>query len=95
MPAMMPKVREDLAVVVLDNEAIVYDEDGGRLHHLNPTATIIFQMFDGTATVKELSAEIAGAYGLETADVERQIRTLLREFRKSDLLERKTSVGAK
>lgn len=96
MPAMRPKIREDLAVVELDHEAIVYDEDAGRLHHLNPTATMIFQMCDGTATVKELSADIADAYGLETSDVERQIRALLREFRKSDLLKGRTqSVGTK
>lgn len=96
MAAMKPKVREDLAVVELDHEAIVYDEDGGRLHHLNPTATMIFQMCDGTATVKELSADIADVYGLDVADVERQVRALLREFRSSDLLEGKAqSVGAK
>ncbi|MGH2746660.1 MAG: HPr-rel-A system PqqD family peptide chaperone [Actinomycetota bacterium] len=93
---MKPRVRDDLAVVELDGEAVVYDEDGGQLHHLNPTATVIFQMCDGTATVKEFSADIAEAYGLTATEIERQVRALLREFRKSGLLERKTqSNGAK
>lgn len=96
MPAMKPKVRDDLAVVELDGEAIVYDERTAQLHHLNPTATMIFQMCDGTGTVKELSADIADVYGVVASEVERQVRALLREFRSSDLLEGRTqSVGKK
>lgn len=96
MPAMKPRAREDLAVVELEGEAIIYDEQTARLHHLNPTATMIFGMCDGTATVKELSADIANVYGLAPPEVERQVRALLRELRTSDLLEEgKQSVGKK
>lgn len=96
MTAMKPKVRHDLAVVELDGEAVVYDEAASQLHHLNPTATVIFQMCDGSATVKEFSVDIAEAYGLMATEVERQVRALLRDFRKSGLLEgRAKSNGAK
>lgn len=96
MTAMRPKVRDDLAVVELEGEAIVYDEAASQLHHLNPTATVIFQMCDGSATVKEFSVDIAEAYGLAPTEVERQVRALLREFRESGLLEGRTkSTGAK
>jgi PqqD family protein of HPr-rel-A system len=84
---MKPRIREDLAFVELDGEMVVYDERGGNLHHLNPTASIVFQCCDGTATIREFSTDIAEAFKLVPDDVERQVRGLLREFRKADLLD--------
>jgi PqqD family protein of HPr-rel-A system len=87
MPAMKPRIRQDLTVVELDGEAVVYDDDSGELHHLNPTATVVLTLCDGTATVKELSAEIADVFRQPPDEVERQVRALLRDFRKVGLLE--------
>lgn len=87
MAAVKPKVREDLAVVEIDGEAVIYDERTGDLHLLNPTATIVLGLCDGTATVKEFSSDIAGAFGMPVENVERQVRTLLRDLRKAGLLE--------
>lgn len=81
-----PAVRDDLTVVELDGEAVVYDGATGDLHHLNPTATIVFSLCDGTATVRDLADDIADAYRQPADDVERQIRALLRRFRTSGLL---------
>jgi PqqD family protein of HPr-rel-A system len=87
MAAMKPKTKEGLAVVELDGEAVIYDEATGNLHHLNPTATIVFSLCDGSATVKEIAAEISAAFGVETSQVEVEIRSLLKEFRREELLE--------
>jgi PqqD family protein of HPr-rel-A system len=92
--AMKPKVRQDLAVVELDGEAVIYDEAAGSLHHLNPSATIVFRLCDGSATVKELAADIAAAVDIETAEVERQIRSALKQFRDEGLLERPVRLPA-
>jgi PqqD family protein of HPr-rel-A system len=81
-----PKVRDDIAAAELDGEAVLYDERTGELHHLNPTATIIFSMCDGTSTIREMSGEISGAFGMAPDEVERQVRVLLRQFRKGGLL---------
>jgi PqqD family protein of HPr-rel-A system len=86
LAAIKPRIREDLATAELDGEAVIYDERSGDLHHLNPTATIIFSMCDGTSTVREMSGEIAEAFGVPADDVERQIRSLLKEFREAGLL---------
>ena len=85
-PPKRPKVREDLAVVELDGEAVIYDEQSGSLHHLNPTATIVFSLCDGSATVKEIANEISQAFEVPSADVEKQLRALLKEFRTWGLL---------
>lgn len=86
MAAMKPAVRQDVVVVELDGEAVIYDESNGHIHHLNPTATIVFNLFDGTATVKELAGLIAGEYDIAAIDVERQIRSLIRDFRAAGLI---------
>ena len=93
MPRVKPKVREGLTVVELDGEAVIYDEDSGDLHHLNPTATIVFGLCDGTATMKELSADISEAFGVPESEIETQVRTLVRQFRKAQLLEPSSSNG--
>jgi PqqD family protein of HPr-rel-A system len=94
VPAARPRVRDDLTVVELDGEAVVYDERSGELHHLNPTATLIFGFLDGTATVRELAADVADAFGVPADEVETQIRTLVRSFRKLGLLNGHPGAGA-
>ena len=42
MARIKPSAREGLTVVELDGEAVIYDEETSDLHHLNPTATIVF-----------------------------------------------------
>jgi len=95
VPPLKPKTRPDLTVVELDGEAIVYDDESRKIHHLNPTATIVFNLCDGSATISELSGEIAGAFKLVPDDVERQVRGLLRQFRKERFLEGSAPNGAK
>jgi PqqD family protein of HPr-rel-A system len=82
-----PKVRGDLTVVELDGEAVIYDERTSDLHHLNPTATIVFGLCDGTATMPEIATDIAEAFGVPAAEVEAQVRSLVRRFRAAELLE--------
>lgn len=86
MAASRPRVRRDLTIVELDGEAVIYDERSGELHHLNPTATLIFGFLDGTATVRELATDVAEAFGVPAGDVETEIRALIRRFRKLGLL---------
>jgi len=82
-----PKARGDLAMVELDGEAVIYDEGRESLHHLNPTATIVFSLFDGASTVREISEEIAAAFEVAPDDVERHVRALWREFRMAGLMD--------
>jgi PqqD family protein of HPr-rel-A system len=86
VPAARPKVREDLTVVELDGEAVVYDEASGELHHLNPSATLVFGLLDGTATVRELAADVSDVFGIPAEEVETQLRGLVRSFRRLGLL---------
>jgi PqqD family protein of HPr-rel-A system len=80
------RAADALTVVEIDGESVVYDDATGNLHHLNPTATVVFSLCDGTATARELATEIAEAFEQPADEVERQIRRLLRELRSQGLL---------
>jgi PqqD family protein of HPr-rel-A system len=86
MPLTRPRVRSDLTVVELDGEAVIYDEETTDLHHLNPTATIVFGLCDGASTMKEISIDISEAFGAPIEEVEPQVRALIRRFRRVRLL---------
>ena len=86
MAAVKPMARDDLTIVELDGEAVIYDEQTADLHHLNPTATIVFGLCDGTATVSELATDMAEAFQVPVEEVESQLRSLLRSFRSQGLL---------
>ena len=87
MALVKPKARDDLTVVELDGEAVIYDEATTELHHLNPTATIVFRLCDGASTMHQMSVDIADAFGVPVEEVEPQVRGLIRRFRKVGLLE--------
>jgi PqqD family protein of HPr-rel-A system len=80
-------------VADLGDELVVYDPAGGGLHYLNPSAAIVFQLLDGTATLKQTAAEIADELDLPVEDVDRQVRATTKMLRKQGLLaERATTV---
>ena len=87
MAALKPKARTDLPTVELDGELVIYDEHGKGLHHLNPTATVVYRCFDGQSTVREITDDIAEVSGLPPDRVERQVRRLLKDFREQGLIE--------
>ncbi|HEY7661141.1 MAG TPA: HPr-rel-A system PqqD family peptide chaperone [Actinomycetota bacterium] len=93
MAASRPQVRGDLVVVELDGEAVVYDERSGELHHLNPSATLIFGLLDGSATIRTLADDMSQAFGVPQEEMESQVRALVGQLRRLGLIEGKAEVG--
>lgn len=86
MPPEKPKIRDDLTIVELDGEAVVFDELSCDLHYLNPTATLVFRLCDGTGTVDELATDIAAAYRADEEQIRRDVDAVVQDFRRSGLL---------
>jgi hypothetical protein len=81
-----PRVRNDLTVIELDGEAVIHDELNGDLHRLNSTATLVFSLLDGSATLEELAVDVAAAYTMKVEEVLGQMRQLVEELAASHLL---------
>jgi hypothetical protein len=72
----------------LDGECVLYDEARDELHRLNGTASVVWQLCDGTTTVEQLVGELADAYGAPREVIEGDVTTLLGELAMQGLLDR-------
>jgi PqqD family protein of HPr-rel-A system len=76
----MPKVKDGITAIEIEDEAVLFDVEGAELHHLNPAATIVFTLCDGTGTVAELAADIADAFGAPVEQVEQEVGAVVETF---------------
>ena len=83
----VPTARSTAASIELDGEAVVFSEDTGALHLLNPTATVIWSCFDGSGTLGELIDDLAVGFNVDRAVVRQDVLELAREVGHSGLLE--------
>jgi PqqD family protein of HPr-rel-A system len=79
-----PDYRPGKAAEVLELDmgdgVILYNHDSSLVHHLNPSAALLWRLCDGEATVKELAGDIAEEYGLEPDAVLGEISGVIAEF---------------
>jgi PqqD family protein of HPr-rel-A system len=79
-----PDYRPGKAAEVLELDmgdgVILYNHDSSLVHHLNPSAALLWKLCDGEATVKELAGEIAEEYDLERDTVLGEISGVIAEF---------------
>lgn len=80
--------RDDRAVTEeLDDEAVVYHEEHATMHVLNPTATVVWDLLDGSATLGELIDALAEASDVDAGTVEADVLALARDLGRMGLLE--------
>jgi len=80
--------RASVHAVELDGEAVVYDSPSGRLHVLNPSATLVWKCLDGAVTGAELAIELSEAFEVDREAMERQIADVLTTLVAEDLIVR-------
>lgn len=87
-PGLVAVPRPSAHSFVLDGEIVVYDEDGGTMHHLNPQASLIWQCLDGSGPLSDLVTDLSDAYGVDPAEMERDVLTLVGQLAANRLLDR-------
>lgn len=85
-PEFAPARRSGIAWVELDGEAVLYDADGGGVHALNPTATLVWQLLDGTATLATLADELAEAFAADPRQIAGDLEQLVGALATSGVL---------
>lgn len=66
---------------------ILYNHDSSLVHHLNPSAALVWRRCDGNASVRDLAGYIAGKHGLRVSEVLQQVSEVIAEFEALDLVE--------
>ena len=82
----IPTRAEQTYTVELDGEAVVLDESEQRLHLLNHTATLLWTLFDGHATLDELAHEITTELTLPFATVHDDVLRVVRQLAEEGLI---------
>ena len=76
----VPRKRDDVLALDMGDGVILYDHDASLVHHLNPSASIVWHLCDGDADGAELAAEISEEYGLDHEVVAGQVEDCIREL---------------
>jgi Coenzyme PQQ synthesis protein D (PqqD) len=61
---------EGLEVTYAPDGCVVYDATSEKVHYLNPTAGVVYELCDGAKSLRSISAFLAQAYGLDQDPVE-------------------------
>ncbi len=82
-----PRRREGVLDIDMGDGFILFDESSSLVHHLNPSATLIWQLCDGTGTVADLAGDIAAEYGLDEPTIRSQVAEVIAEFDALELVQ--------
>lgn len=81
------KKRTDLLVEEIEDEVVIYDPRTHYVHHLNPMASIIWELFDVSVSPQEIVKEIADSLNAESQKVEKDVQETLKHLQEKGLLE--------
>ena len=81
------KKRPDLLIEEIEDEVVIYDPRTHRVHHLNPMASIIWELFEVCSSPKEIAKEIVDVLKTDSSTVEKDVQETLKQLQKKRLLE--------
>ena len=84
---MRPLRRADVTTRDLDSETLILDRRHQEVHHLNPSASYVWQCCDGRKTVGQIASSMAQEFGIEVEDAQRDVVSLLSQLNALHLLE--------
>jgi hypothetical protein len=73
---------EGLEITPTPDGCVVYDAAREKVHYLNPTAAVVYELCDGARSPRAICAFLAQAYGLDRQPVEATgdcLKTLIAE----------------
>ena len=59
-----PRRCEDLACRVIDGEVVILTTDGHSVHSLNRVGSVVWELSDGTRSIKEIISLICERFGV-------------------------------
>jgi len=87
-----PRRLEPLEVNEAEDGLVIYDPARDMVHHLNPSAAVIFDLCDGTRDADTIARVLGEAYGLREPPLEDAIAGL-RELADRQLISWETQAG--
>lgn len=86
-PAFIPRARASVVSEPVGSEMVLVDSESGLVHALNPVAALVWQCFDGEASLDDLVADLADGFGAPADVVRDDLLTMTRAAGRSGLLD--------
>ena len=81
------KKRPDLLVEEIEDEIVIYDPKTHCVHHLNPMARIIWDLYDVFPSTEDITKEIVDVLNTDPSKVEKDVLETLDQLQGKGLLE--------
>jgi hypothetical protein len=75
-----PRKRADVLELDMGDGVVLYDPGSRLVHHLNPSASLLWSLSDGEASVGQLAVEISEELHLEPSQLHEQFVGLVAEM---------------
>jgi hypothetical protein len=79
--------RENLTVQSVDDELLILDLISNQIHQLNPSASFIWNLCDGTVSTDRMTELYAEHYGIEQGTADSDVRNVTGQLCSVGLLE--------
>jgi hypothetical protein len=81
-----PRRADEIEINPVEDGFVVYDPRRDRVHHLNPTASVVLELCSGEIDLDEIVSLVQAAYDLDEPP-EREVGDCLRQLRDEGLVE--------
>lgn len=78
--------RPDLNVRNIDQETVIVDKDSGEVHQLNPTASYIWDHFDGNTSIEQVKESLSRDFEIDLAQASTDVNTVVEQLKTLNLL---------
>lgn len=82
-----PVKRADVLELDMGDGVVLYDPGSRLVHHLNPSASLLWQLSEGDASVAQLALEVSEELHLDPSEVHEQFLGLVAEMDALGLLD--------
>lgn len=79
-PEYTPRKRADVLELDMGDGIVLYDPGSKLVHHLNPSASLLWQLAEGDASLGQLADEISTELRLDRSEVHEQFVSLVAEL---------------
>jgi hypothetical protein len=82
-----PVKRVDVLELDMGDGLVLYDPESRLVHHLNESASLLWQLAEGDASVGQLALEVSEELHLDTSEVHEQLTAVVAEMDALGLLD--------
>jgi hypothetical protein len=83
-----PRRRSDVNARLLEGEMVVLDRKADLVHHLNQTASFIWQRCDGHSTRQDIADQLVETFEIDPDTARASVTVTLQQFDELGLLDR-------